>query len=262
VAVYFSKHGSFASKEYQHLVPKAWQEPGQGPGRFWGFWGLRPKVAEVAVSGTVGRQAGRVLRGYSRSEKVTREARRPRTPGGRPKPKYPEVIGLAGAYLVESRAAEPVQFGQSQVEVKVKYRKVRAPAVRCRNGRGWVSVNHGPNFAVELGFYLHWRREQDHRDLERAELERCGQWNTPLARARRLPPSPRREQLIRRLEAGNESAGRGHPIESNGHGLCVARRQVERPMCWVCGEPLAAALAEYGRHIGPDGRTCLDDWSG
>jgi hypothetical protein len=37
VAVYFTKHGAFAAKEYQHCVPKAWQEKGRGPGRFWGL---------------------------------------------------------------------------------------------------------------------------------------------------------------------------------------------------------------------------------
>ncbi len=40
IAVYFSKHGLFADKEYQNVVPEAWSEPGKGPGRFWGVWVL------------------------------------------------------------------------------------------------------------------------------------------------------------------------------------------------------------------------------
>jgi len=40
-AIYFLKHGSKSldDKEYQHIVPTAWREPGAGPGRFWGFLG-------------------------------------------------------------------------------------------------------------------------------------------------------------------------------------------------------------------------------
>src|SRR5207249_5060118 len=41
LAVYFGKHGQYRSKEYQHNVPEAWQAPGKGPGRFWGYWGLK-----------------------------------------------------------------------------------------------------------------------------------------------------------------------------------------------------------------------------
>lgn len=37
VAVYFTKHGTFGAKGYQHRVPEPWQGPGKGPGRFWGI---------------------------------------------------------------------------------------------------------------------------------------------------------------------------------------------------------------------------------
>jgi len=56
LAVYFLKHGtkSHDGKEYQHEVPQEWLvddqgevTPESGPGRFWGFWGMKP--AEVAL---------------------------------------------------------------------------------------------------------------------------------------------------------------------------------------------------------------------
>src|SRR5699024_855361 len=128
VAVYFTKHGGASGKEYQHCVPQRWREPGQGPGRFWGYWGLKPRYATTAVTTSVGILAGRIIRRYSRAagtttmhrthdtapaverrEPVTREVRRPRTKGGRPSSKYPDVIGLAGAQLIQSREVAPGQ---------------------------------------------------------------------------------------------------------------------------------------------------------
>ena len=52
VAAYFCKHGMLAAKEYQHQVPEAWQEPGRGPGRFWGVWNLDVSP-DSAVAGVV-----------------------------------------------------------------------------------------------------------------------------------------------------------------------------------------------------------------
>lgn len=44
VALYFLGksvgHNLGLGKEYQHVVPEAWREPGKGPGRFWGHRGL------------------------------------------------------------------------------------------------------------------------------------------------------------------------------------------------------------------------------
>src|SRR5690606_6166696 len=78
VSVYFTKHGSFAAKEYQHCVPEAWAEPGQGPGRFWGYWHLEKAAygAEVAAADAIA--AGRVLRRWARSQGVTRQVSAPR----------------------------------------------------------------------------------------------------------------------------------------------------------------------------------------
>lgn len=186
VAVYFTKHGGATAKEYQHYVPRAWQEPGEGPGRFWGYWGLQPVYGIRSVSPETGTQAGRTVRRWSKAQRVTHQVRKPRTKRGLPVSKYPDVIGLAGAQLLASRT--------------VKHRPTRVRAVRAKNGRGWISVNDGPAFGTELAMWLHVRHDQAHRDQHRVELQRCGLWDSPLARARRLRASERRDALIARLE--------------------------------------------------------------
>lgn len=147
VGVYFLKHSTFKDKAYQHIVPEEWHEPGTTPGRFWGYWSLRKHTATVEVDERNGDLAGRTLRRWSAAQQVTREVSRPRVKGGRVISKYPEVIGLAGAQLVESRG-EP------------KYRKTRTRARRMRANRGFVMVNDGPAMASQLARYLDQRAEQ------------------------------------------------------------------------------------------------------
>jgi hypothetical protein len=141
VAVYFTKHGLFRAKEYQHVVPVEWQAPGCGPGRFWGYWGLDRASAVVEVDQAAGTLAGRTLRRWAAAQDVTREATRPRVKGGRALSKYPEVIGLAGAQLLASRPAP-------------KYRAVRGRARRMAGNRGFVMVNDGAAMASQLARYL------------------------------------------------------------------------------------------------------------
>ena len=117
VAVYFTKHGSFAAKEYQHCVPEAWQEPGQGPGRFWGYWHLEKAVygAEVAPEDAIA--VGRTLRRWAHAQGVTRQMSVERT---------------------NTRTGE------------VRRRTVRRRAVRLAANRGFVSVNNGAAMGVWL----------------------------------------------------------------------------------------------------------------
>lgn len=141
IGAYFSKHGAFSAKEYQNCVPLEWQEPEKGPGRFWGYWGLKPCRATRGITPEVGAVAGRLIRRWSDAQDVTHEVQAPRTPGGRVVSKYRDVIGLAGAALVETVK-------------QTKTRKVRRRTRRLSNGRGWVSVNSGPMFALALGAAL------------------------------------------------------------------------------------------------------------
>lgn len=141
VAVYFTKHSTFVDKEYQHVVPEEWQQPGCTPGRFWGYWGLERHTAVVEVTPDTATLAGRTLRRWAAAQGVTRAVTRQRVKGGRAISAYPEVIGLAGAQLLAARSAP-------------KLRKVRTRARRMSNNRGFVMVNDGAAMTSQLARYL------------------------------------------------------------------------------------------------------------
>lgn len=52
ISTYFLGHSSKHAdgKEYQHIVPALWRADGAGPGRFWGYWGLKRGTVEVDLS--------------------------------------------------------------------------------------------------------------------------------------------------------------------------------------------------------------------
>lgn len=139
VAIYFTKHGLFAAKEYQNHAPGEWSAPGDGPGRFWGVLGLKRCTAPVEISGRDAVTAARVMRRWARAQQTTREVRAPRYVGGRPDTDE-RVIGLAGAQLV--------------AEHRLKRRKVRRRVRRMRSGRGWLALNDGPAFAADIARYI------------------------------------------------------------------------------------------------------------
>lgn len=117
LAIYFTKHGQFRAKEYQHQVPEEWRLPGRGPGRFWGYWGLETADQAVELEPPVAVWAGRILRRYARAQGVTRQVTVPR---------------------VDTRTGT------------VRYRTVRRPVVRLASGRGFLCVNDGPGLASSL----------------------------------------------------------------------------------------------------------------
>jgi hypothetical protein len=127
LAVYFTKHGQYRAKEYQHEVPEAWQEPGAGPGRFWGYWGLEKATRGVELVPADAVFVGRTLRRLARSKGVTRQVTVQRT---------------------NTRTGE------------VRYRKVRRRASRLGAGVGFLCVNDGPAVAAALARALE-RQGQD-----------------------------------------------------------------------------------------------------
>ncbi len=137
IAVYFSKHSSFSAKEYQNEVPEEWHEPGKGPGRFWGFWGLDRCTEAVEVTPADATTAARVMRRWAAAQDVTYEVTVRRYAGGRAETPYPDVIGLAGAQLVQAHRS-------------FRRRKVRRRTKRLARGLGWISLNDGPAFASEV----------------------------------------------------------------------------------------------------------------
>jgi hypothetical protein len=127
IAVYFSKHGLFAAKEYQNQVPVEWQEPGKGPGRFWGYTGLKRCTAAAEVTHEHADMAGRTLRRWARAQH-SRD-------------------GMPLYRIARVRRADTVTG-------LVRHRKVKRRPVRLANGHGWVSVNDAPKFAETLARYL------------------------------------------------------------------------------------------------------------
>jgi hypothetical protein len=117
VAVYFTKHGLLANKEYQHRVPLAWQDPGAGPGRFWGVWGLdvHTRYAELTYDQAV--YLARVARKISASHKGIR---------------------VATVQRVNTRTG------------LVKTRKLKRRVKRLRGTWGFLAVNDGAAFAFML----------------------------------------------------------------------------------------------------------------
>jgi len=158
LAIYFTKHGSYGAKEYQNQVPKEWQAPGCGPGRFWGYKGLEKATAGVELAPADAVFVARTMRRLARSQGVTRLQTVKRTQTA--VSKYPDVIGLAGAqYLAPGRT---------------RYAVVRRPVVRLGNGAGFLCVNDGPAIAAGLARALE-RRIQDpaaaRRSAEAAEAK-------------------------------------------------------------------------------------------
>lgn len=64
ISLYFLGHSAKTTdgKEYQHTVPAQWQEPGKGPGRFWGNPGLSSATREIEITERDAVQAARILR--------------------------------------------------------------------------------------------------------------------------------------------------------------------------------------------------------
>jgi hypothetical protein len=114
LAIYFGKHGSYKSKEYQHRVPAAWKVEGGSPGRFWGYWGLQKAVGSVTLGWDDYQAAVRVTRRWAAAQGTTR---------------------LVTVMRVNQRTGA------------IKYRQVRRRVNRLRQGGGFVMVNDGPAFA-------------------------------------------------------------------------------------------------------------------
>ncbi|MCV7227578.1 helitron helicase-like domain-containing protein [Mycolicibacterium komossense] len=138
LAIYFTKHSSpnlHGDKEYQHIVPELWQQPGRGPGRFWGVYGLKKAIAVVEVTQDAYLAARRVVRRWSRSQAVY----------GDPASRFPTAVVPRTAIRVVPRVDRATGV--------VKYRRVRRRRTLCDQGGlagGYALVNDGPAFAAQL----------------------------------------------------------------------------------------------------------------
>ena len=142
LAIYFTKHSSpnlHGDKEYQHIVPGLWQQPGRGPGRFWGVYGLKKALAVVEISQDAYLAARRIVRRWSRNQAVY----------GDSSSRFPTaVVPRVGTRQV-ARASQDTGL--------VTRRRVRRRRNFCELGGlagGYALVNDGPGFGVQLAYAL------------------------------------------------------------------------------------------------------------
>lgn len=142
LAIYFTKHSSpnlHGDKEYQHIVPELWRQPGRGPGRFWGVYGLKKAIAVAEVAQDAYLAARRIVRRWSRSQAVY----------GDSDSRFPTAV-------VPRTASRLVPRVDRQTDV-VKHRRVRRRRALCSQGGlagGYALVNDGPAFALQLSVAL------------------------------------------------------------------------------------------------------------
>ncbi|UBV20814.1 hypothetical protein H8Z59_26925 [Mycolicibacterium fortuitum] len=142
LAIYFTKHSSpnlHGDKEYQHIVPEPWRQPGRGPGRFWGVYGLQRATAKIEVTQDTYLAARRIIRRWSRSQAA-----------------YGDVTQRFPTAVVP-RTANRVVVRVERTTGKVRYRRVRRRRTLCDQGGlngGYALVNDGPAFASQLGTAL------------------------------------------------------------------------------------------------------------
>lgn len=142
LAIYFTKHSSpnlHGDKEYQHIVPELWRQPGHGPGRFWGVYGLKKAVPVVEVDQVAYIAARRIMRRWSRSQAVY----------GDSSSRFPTAVVPRTA----TRLVPRVDRGSD----RVTHRRVRRRRTLCNQGGlsgGYALVNDGPAFASQLAAAL------------------------------------------------------------------------------------------------------------
>jgi hypothetical protein len=138
LAIYFTKHSSpnlHGDKEYQHVVPELWREPGRGPGRFWGVYGLKKAIVVVEVTQDAYIAARRIVRRWSRNQ---------------------AVYGDSGSHFPTAmvpRTATRLVPRINRDTGTLTYRRVRRRRTLCNQGGlagGYALVNDGPAFAVKL----------------------------------------------------------------------------------------------------------------
>lgn len=142
LAIYFTKHSSpnlHGDKEYQHIVPELWRQPGRGPGRFWGVYGLKKAIAAVELGRDAYLTARRIVRRWSRSQAVYGDSRS----------RFPTAVVPRTATRMVPRVDRDSD--------RVTHRRVRRRRTLCNQGGlagGYALVNHGPVFATQLATAL------------------------------------------------------------------------------------------------------------
>ncbi len=138
LAIYFTKHSSpntLGNKEYQHIVPEQWQQPGKGPGRFWGIYGLKKATAVAEIAQDAYLAARRIIRRWSRSQATYADS----------DSRFPTAVVPSTAHRIVQRV--------DRTTGAVTHRRVRRRRQICDQGGlngGYALVNDGPSFAAQL----------------------------------------------------------------------------------------------------------------
>jgi hypothetical protein len=128
LAAYFAKHGAFMAKDYQNKVPKAWREPGKGPGRFWGYKALKREVRAVDISPIDANRAARLLRRLASRERYW-------------DPTYVNAEGeIVGCYRWK-KAVREVRVKRTRREPQPRERYWDADANKGRGGYRWRKID-------------------------------------------------------------------------------------------------------------------------
>jgi len=149
IAEYFAKHAAFSAKAYQNIVPVEWRGPGDGPGRFWGYWGLRKATVTIEVPELDAIAFSRLLRRWSYAKRDAFPMDHARYDGGRLVATDHEIRGLAGA-----------QEYTTDVRQRSRKSRTRVRRMTGRLGAGWVAVNNGADFASAIARWLAAVRER------------------------------------------------------------------------------------------------------
>ena len=129
ITTYFLGHSSKHSdgKEYQHIVPSEWRADGAGPGRFWGYWGLKKGTVEVDLDQREWYAVRRMLRHVHR----------------------------ARAWRLDQAAQRRAAYWARQGEAPVPRKRYRlrnlGAAGTTSLGGGVVVVNDGIGLAYDIG---------------------------------------------------------------------------------------------------------------
>jgi hypothetical protein len=144
---YFSKHGQYRDKEYQHIVPEPWRESGAGPGRFWGYWGLRHADVPVELAGDDYLLATRILRRYAARSRI-----RACNVAGQPCPGQVHESACGWRYVRPMAAVKALRrdVDESTGEVIWRKHRRRARVRRFTSGAGFMLVNDAPALAHQL----------------------------------------------------------------------------------------------------------------
>lgn len=150
IAVYFTKHGAFANKDYQNALPDAWRAAEEGGARFWGYWGIRPAEGVQETDEATAIKVARHLRKLQESQSYARKQKVWRSRAASSDLDAELVAaedvnvhyrGSAARKVIVTDAGEVRELYQRTVTRRVRY---------MRGHRGFLSVNDGVATATDI----------------------------------------------------------------------------------------------------------------